>query len=662
MSETSAEWNSVYTDVSETSAEWNSVYTDVSEASAEWNSVYTDVSETSAEWNSVYTDVSETSAEWNSVYTDVSETSAEWNSVYTDVSETSASWNSVYTDVSETSAEWNSVYTDVSETSAEWDSVYTDVSETSADWDSVYSYINTASGLGLATVDAQGKLLTTQIPELSITRVHAVTSPSEVAILNPGTGIQSGDVVVVSSTHDNLIAVVDSPAGTYTSGTGDYVGYAKLALPDGLVQTVNGKQGPSVVLNPDDFDDTVTAHKFVSAADKTLWNLNNTTVHANSGSWIGGNSAYNTVCATSAEWDNVYSSVNTTSAQWDSAYTDVSETSAEWNSVYTDVSETSAEWNSVYTDVSETSAEWNSVYTDVSETSAEWDSVYTDVSETSAEWNSVYSWVNSDSATNNTDYNQTHFVDASGDTMTGKLEIKSSELEVGGNITMAGDLIHQDDTGTKISFNTDTITLEANGQEFITIDGTLPTPDTVIINEAATTPVHFIIKTPSNHPALYFRGSDGFLGLGTSAMGVKLTVVGGISASEGLEIEGDATIKGNTTLSGDVTVESSLTGVDANFTGSLSTSGEMVSAGVPLHNIFSTDVDIWNDLTVHGSISATDDTTIDGTLSAGNVLSETGYQTLTGAGIKVTGITQDINIGGHVLHIVNGLIVGVTDE
>jgi len=87
-----------------------------------------------------------------------------------------------------------------------------------------------------------------------------------------------------------------------------------------------------------------------------------------------------------------------------------------------------------------------------------------------------------------------------------------------------------------------------------------------------------------------------------------------------------------------------------------------VSAGVPLHNIFSTDVDIWNDLTVHGSISATDDTTIDGTLSAGNVLSETGYQTLTGAGIKVTGITQDINIGGGVLHIVNGLIVGVTDE
>ena len=673
---TSADWDSVYTDVSITSAQWDSVYTDVSETSAEWDSVYTDVSNTSGEWDSVYTDVSETSAEWDSVYTDVSETSGEWNNVYTDVSETSGEWDSVYTDVSETSAEWDSTYTSVLDTSAnwdsvhasvlaasaEWDSTHTSVLNTSAEWDSVYSYINTASGLGIATVDAQGKLLTTQIPELSITRVHAVTSPSEVEVLNPGTGIQSGDVVVVASTHDNLIAVVDSPTGTYTSGTGDYVGYAKLALPDGLVQTVNGKQGPSVVLNPDDFDDAVTAHKFVSAADKALWNLNNTTVHANSGSWIGGNSAYNTVCATSAEWDSVYSSVTNTSAEWDSVYTDVSETSGEWNNVYTDVSETSGEWNSVYTDVSETSGKWDSVYTDVSETSGEWDSVYTDVSETSAEWDSVYSWVNSDSATNNTDYNQTHFVNASGDTMTGKLEIKSSELEVGGNITMAGDLIHQDDTGTKISFNTDIITLEANGQEFITIDGTAPTPDTVIINEAATSPVHFIIKTPSNHPALYFRGSDGFLGLGTSAMGVKLTVVGGISASEGLEIEEHATIKGNTTLSGSVDIKSTLTGVSAEFTGSLSTAGEMTSAGIPLHNIFSTDVDIWNDLTVHGSISATGDTTIDGTLSAGNVLSETGYQTLTGAGVKVTGITQDINIGGHVLHIVNGLIVEVTDE
>ena len=642
---TSGEWDSVYASVTATSGEWDSVYSSVSSTSANWDSVYSSVTATSGEWDSVYTDVSETSGEWDSVYSSVTATSGEWDSVYTDVSETSGEWDSVYASVSSTSGEWDSVYTDVSETSGEWDSVYTDVSNTSGEWNSVYSYINTASGFGLATVDAQGKLLTTQIPELSITRVHAVTSPSEVAVLNPGNGIQSGDVVVVSSTHDNLIAVVDSPTGTYTSGTGDYVGYAKLALPDGLVQTVNGKQGPSVVLNSDDFDDAVTAHKFVSAVDKTKWNLNNTTVHANSGSWIGGNSVYNSVLATSADWNSVHASVLANSGSWIGG-----------NSVYNSVLATSADWNNVHASVLATSAEWDSTHTSVLDTSANWDNVYTDVSNTSAKWNDVYSFVNSDSATNNTDYNQTHFVNASGDTITGKLEIESSELEVGGNITMAGDLIHQDDTGTKISFNTDIITLEANGQEFITIDGTAPTPDTVIINEAATTPVNFIIKTPSNHPALYFRGSDGSLGLGTSSMNVKLAVVGGISASEGIEIEEHATIKGNTTLSGSVDVKSTLTGVSAEFTGSLSTTGEMISAGVPLHEIFSTDVDIWNDLTVHGSISATE------SLSATDIVAKTGYHTLTGADVKVTGITQDINIGGHVLHIVNGLIVEVTDE
>ena len=318
---TSAEWDSVYSSVESASAGWNNTQSTVEQlsaaweesadiqlvandvttmggVSAEWNSVYTDVSETSAEWNSVYTDVSNTSAEWNSVYTDVSETSGEWNSVYTDVSETSGEWNSVYTDVSETSAEWNSVYTDVSETSGDWDSVYTDVSETSAEWDSVYS-----------------------------------------------------------------------------------------------------------------------------------------SVCATSAEW---DSVYTDVSETSAEWDSVYSSVCATSAEWDSVYTDVSEASGEWNSVYTDVSETSAEWNSVYTDVSETSAEWDSVYSSVCATSAEWDSVYTDVSEASAEWDSVYSWVNSDSATNNTDYNQTHFVNASGDTITGPLSV-TGDLFVDGSVWFKGD-------------------------------------------------------------------------------------------------------------------------------------------------------------------------------------------------------------------------------
>ena len=388
VSETSGEWDSVYTDVSETSAEWNSVYTDVSETSAEWDSVYSSVCATSAEWDSVYTDVSETSGEWNSVYssvcatsaewdsvyssvcatsaewdsvyTDVSETSAEWDSVYSSVCATSAEWNSVYTDVSETSAEWDSVYSSVCATSAEWDSVYTDVSETSAEWDSVYSYINVASGdYGIATLGANGKLDEALVPNLSISEVYVVTYSSQVSALCDGSlqgpvDIERGDVVIVTTDEHSLIALVDQPTGNYNTGFDTFAGFTKLATATDFIKTINGKQGYNVVINPDDLDDTNTAHKFVTDLQRDNWD-----------------SVYNSVCATSAEWD----------------------------------------------------------------------SVYTDVSETSAEWDSVYSWVNSDSATNNTDYNQTHFVNASGDTITGPLSVTgATDLTSTLSVTGATDL------------------------------------------------------------------------------------------------------------------------------------------------------------------------------------------------------------------------------
>ena len=65
----------------------------------------------------------------------------------------------------------------------------------------------------------------------------------------------------------------------------------------------------------------------------------------------------------------------------------------------------------------------------------------TKVNNTSAEWDSVYSWVNSDSATNNTDYNQTHFVNASGDSMTG-------DLDLGTNKIITETVTTDDDTGS----------------------------------------------------------------------------------------------------------------------------------------------------------------------------------------------------------------------
>lgn len=84
------------------------------------------------------------------------------------------------------------------------------------------------------------------------------------------------------------------------------------------------------------------------------------------------------------------------------------------------------------------------VTTKVNNTSANWDSTYTDVSETSADWNSVYSYVSGTSATNNLEFNDTRFVNITGDTMTGTLNIQDT-LSAVGSVTFDSDLLVQGD-------------------------------------------------------------------------------------------------------------------------------------------------------------------------------------------------------------------------
>ena len=64
----------------------------------------------------------------------------------------------------------------------------------------------------------------------------------------------------------------------------------------------------------------------------------------------------------------------------------------------------------------------------VNETSANWNSVYASVTATSAEWDSVYSYVNDNSATNNLEFNDTRFVNVTGDTMTGDLNLGTNKI------------------------------------------------------------------------------------------------------------------------------------------------------------------------------------------------------------------------------------------
>ena len=626
----SGDWNESQSVVNETSGAWNEATTVTNDTSAAWNDTRSSLMAASGAWNEATTVTNDTSAAWNEATTVTNDTSAAWNEATTVTNDTSAAWNDTRSSLMAASGDWTETQLVVNTTSADWNEVKTEVNSTSAEWNSVYSHINSVSGDGFATLDINGKLLTTQIPELSITRVHTANNPGDVALLNPGTGIQEGDVVVVTSTHDNLIAQVDNPTGDYDSGTKDYSGYAKLALPDGLVQTVNGKPGPSVVLNPDDMMDDVTAHKFVSQDEKNDWNDTRTTLGATSG-------------------------------DWNDTRTTLGATSGDWNDTRTTLGATSGDWNDTRSSLMSTSGDWNDTRVSLLATSGDWNDTRSSLMSTSGDWNSVYSFVNSDSATNNTQYNEDTYVNVTGDKMTGNLHLDGAELIVGGNITMAGDLIHENDTGTRISFNDDIINLETNGQEFITIDGTAPTPDAVIINDPATTAIHFQVKTPDDDCAFVIDGETGFVNIG-QCIGDN---TGGL-----LEVDGTAKF------------------VNAVVKEQLSVIGEMVSGvdATPLHDIFSTSTDIKGDLTVWGSISSRDELVVNNTTSvSGDIIlkgdidgldntkisgpvetpdgmTSSAYKTTAPDGSIKEGVTQDVNIGGHVLHIVNGIIVEVTDE
>ena len=86
---------------------------------------------------------------------------------------------------------------------------------------------------------------------------------------------------------------------------------------------------------------------------------------------------------------------------------------------------------------------------------------------TSGEWDAVYAFVNADSATNNTDYNRTTFVNVTGDTITGDLEIDGNtsihgNLVVDGNVWFNANNIDGTNTINLGDDDTDNIVFNAN--------------------------------------------------------------------------------------------------------------------------------------------------------------------------------------------------------
>lgn len=118
---------------------------------------------------------------------------------------------------------------------------------------------------GVATLDANSKIPSSQLPAIAITEVFAVADIAARDALTIGAGdgeVQEGDVVRVTDASADV---------NITSGAASYIydGSAYVLLKAGdEVLSVNGETGV-VALDADDIDDAATINKFVTAADVT---------------------------------------------------------------------------------------------------------------------------------------------------------------------------------------------------------------------------------------------------------------------------------------------------------------------------------------------------------------------------------------------------------
>ncbi len=170
--------------------------------------------------------------------------------------------------------------------------------------------------------------------------------------------------------------------------------------------------------------------------DPATWNSTHTTVNSNSASWGtgGGGGDLSEVAAASGGWNSTETPVNTNRAIWLDHFNSslIASASGGWNSTQTTVNVNSATWanHSDLTEIASASAGWNSTQSTVNSNSATWDDQFnsTELAGASGGWNSTQTTVNTNSAIWGQTYG-TKYVNLTGDTMTGNLNISASDPE-----------------------------------------------------------------------------------------------------------------------------------------------------------------------------------------------------------------------------------------
>ena len=278
-------WDETANTVQSNSAQW-ATQTDITDLSntvatnsAQW-ATQTDITNLTSSVTDLSNTVTTNSAQWatQTDITDLSNTvttnSASWSD-HTDITNLTSSVTDLSNTVTTNSASWSD-HTDITDlnntvatNSASW-SDHTDITNVSSNLSHVTTTIATNSA-NWAVLNNQGKLIESQIPELSITQTYTVQNAEDVTLLNPAEGLQRGDIVIVTSMYDNLIAKQDNPAGVYDSTTKTYSGYSKLARPAAYVTSVNDMYG-NVTLETDGISDIDNTNKWTTQSDIDRWN------------------------------------------------------------------------------------------------------------------------------------------------------------------------------------------------------------------------------------------------------------------------------------------------------------------------------------------------------------------------------------------------------
>lgn len=285
VSTTSANWNQIDS-IMLSASDWNGMVT----SSVDWDDALSIVQSNSAAWaeKTNIDGIQMSIQDWTDSTTVVQQASSQW--------ENTDNWNDTHTIVTNTSAQWNggaSALDMLNTDSDNWQQTYNIVTGASADWDNTFTYVSTITSAEHARLDSNGKLMSDQVPDLSITQTYVTTSRSTVIDIVQSNNIQQGDVVIATDIGTPFIAIDPSVDGfgQWNDTTNNVTGFTRLVA-DGMVRSVNSKIGPSLEIFPIDIDDTGSTRKWVTEDQIIKWDLTTSTITTDRTGW---DEAYNWV-------------------------------------------------------------------------------------------------------------------------------------------------------------------------------------------------------------------------------------------------------------------------------------------------------------------------------------------------------------------------------